>query len=990
MLSETRGMMVSDTFESAVLFELRLLREASARIEQQLAAGGGSPSHLPDEGASPSGAGAVVGAKSNASLLGCASTAGALPPIVVAARSAASITSVGGMESNGTRPQRRRSLRQQVIDTSSRSEGFASRITEMTCSASEASQSLAPQSRGRFVAWSLPLGWPTVVKMRTEMHDEEALSPSATVVRRFANNMNMKSMAEVPVENSRTAANSRTTARRSKSRYAINPNSRFHMAYSLSSLVILFFDLTVLPFVLAWEVEFTGALYVSAWMTPVFWTFDIWINFVTAIYKDGDVVTDLLEIARAYGKSWFVPDALVVLCDWVSLILGELLDSADTSRSLKMLRFCKMGRLLRIVGVMRMLRVVRILEEFAALYLTEGYRLMFRMFSLTVSILWTAHLLACFWYAVGRVAPTDTGMRWTTASPVRGADGFVDFHDSPVMYQYMIAFHWASGQIALGSIDIMPTNSIERVVFVLTMMIGFLFGSTLVSMLSAAMMDYQMMQKDITLKLRLLRQYLRQNEVPALVSVLVQKQVEQRLQERERLAENDVCALGLLSVALRAQLRFEIQRPHITRHPLFRLWTGMDERLMHRTCMKAVGFLSLRPRDDLFAPGVLASSAYALVSGQLSYVQCPDSSPVINETVSTVDPGHWVCEVALWVEWTHVGKAESLAECQLLVIDAAALSESLNQDFIVKGITVEYCRQYHKRVKAACPPHAPWPTDLEVPFTDYCDLVVSMAKQVQVAIGREAVSQMSAQRYGRATEQLKAEVDASKSIVVVTGAGSIIRVVSLVVLRAVQPDGRIFMQVGKWDNSEVKSALQLPGAKQEAEELVSETLERMFSTKLTLLQDKLEFLGTARENEEKESKEFGVQTRYLRAICSARLLPDAKLDAPVCEAKDWESFDNMDEVVTHRATAVGSSLRQVLRILQGSDVFAVPTGKQTGNLYAWLPPERLSTLSTTNGEKILRSWLSGLFLPTFSNSDDADAFSDSSEFDSERHLHVIL
>lgn len=91
---------------------------------------------------------------------------------------------------------------------------------------------------------------------------------------------------------------------------------------------------------------------------------------------------------RAYCRCWFFPDAVVVLCDWLSLILGEILESGDTSRSLKMLRFSKMGRLLRIVGVMRMLRVVRIMEEFAAVYITEGYRLMFRMVNLTISILW--------------------------------------------------------------------------------------------------------------------------------------------------------------------------------------------------------------------------------------------------------------------------------------------------------------------------------------------------------------------------------------------------------------------------------------------------------------------------------------------------------------------------------------------------------------------------------------------------------------------------
>lgn len=54
----------------------------------------------------------------------------------------------------------------------------------------------------------------------------------------------------------------------------------------------------VLPYVLAWEVEFTGMLYVTAWITPVFWSFDIAINFFTGIYKDGEVSLNLEDIAR--------------------------------------------------------------------------------------------------------------------------------------------------------------------------------------------------------------------------------------------------------------------------------------------------------------------------------------------------------------------------------------------------------------------------------------------------------------------------------------------------------------------------------------------------------------------------------------------------------------------------------------------------------------------------------------------------------------------
>lgn len=59
-----------------------------------------------------------------------------------------------------------------------------------------------------------------------------------------------------------------------------------------------------------------------------------------------------------------------------------------------------------------------------------------------------------------------------------------------------VALHWAVGQIALGAIDTVPQNSAERLIWVMATLVGFIFGSTLVSSLSAAMINFQMSKKD--------------------------------------------------------------------------------------------------------------------------------------------------------------------------------------------------------------------------------------------------------------------------------------------------------------------------------------------------------------------------------------------------------------------------------------------------------------------------------------------------------------
>jgi len=530
------------------------------------------------------------------------------------------------------------------------------------------------------------------------------------------------------------------------------------------------------------------------------------------------------------------------------------------------------------------------------------------------------------------------------------------------MYQYFVSLHWAAGQITLGAIDIMPTNSCERAFFVVSMFCGFFFGSTLVSMLSAAMMDYRMMQKDKTMKLRQLRRYLQENEVNSGIAVRVQKQVEQRLSLTECLSEEDVAVLHLLSTTLRSQLRFEIVSPNLTRHPLFRLWTTMDAMLMQRVCAQAVQFLNLRPKDDLFTAGTVSPCAYVLVNGKMVYSQYPDSSPVPKATSEEADVGQWFCEAALWVEWTHVGKAEAGTSCKLLCIDGASLFVHLQQDFIVRGVAVEYGRQFCKRVASAGPPHAVWPTDLQVPFTDFCELVVSMDKHVQQTIGRVALGQMHAQRAKGDIEKLREEVEASEAIVVISGTGALTRVVSLVVLRATDGNGSVFMQVGKWNGVEFHRAFLLPGIKQEANEHVGETLERMFATKLSCLREGVELCGFQRETEEKESKEHGVQTKYIRSICNAQVL--TRVDATICHAQMRASVVmHSTETVGRSRTLLDANQKQIVAQLQATTVYAVPADDGTGVLYAWVPEGLIEPLGSASGERALGQFLAAVEWP---------------------------
>merc|ERR1712176_1467394 len=102
---------------------------------------------------------------------------------------------------------------------------------------------------------------------------------------------------------------------------------------------------------------------------------------------------------------------------------------------------------------------------------------------------------------------------------------------------------------------------------------------------------------------------------------------------------------------------------------------------------------------------------------------------------------------------------------------------------------------------SAIPPHAIWPNDLHVPLADFGDLVGALTEDMQEVIGMDA---LKAYKWKKGMAQnghqnLRNEIKKGKSLVILTGAGEVERVVSVVALRVERPDDHIFVQLAKWE-----------------------------------------------------------------------------------------------------------------------------------------------------------------------------------------------
>jgi len=702
----------------------------------------------------------------------------------------------------------------------------------------------------------------------------------------------------------------------------LDPNSHFRVLLDLCSVLVLLYDLTILPVMLAWEVSFTGFHTTFQFASNVYWSFDLVINFLTGFDHEGEAVTALKPAMRHYLTHMFLLDLILVLVGWSSMLMDSL------GRGGIMLRFAKLSRGMRIFGLFRLVRLSRFFEEFIERSLSESIRLRIQVALVFLGIVWITHLLCCGWMAMGTLFARDPDLNWLVA------DFGVVYGDLGGQDQYFAAFHWAIAQVTLGGTDIAPLSSEERLYNIACLMLGLLCSITLVSSLSTMMIDSRMSEKEQKTKMKTLRKYLRQAHLDARIIVKVQRQVVSRLKPKMRVSEDEVPALALLSRPLRQELFYQVSKPHLDEHPLFHLWQQLDTGILRRVCDEAISSRFLMSEDQLFSAGTTGDEAYCLTEGSITYTQEPDFA--LEPSRTTLDEGTWFCEATIWSEWIHVGDMDAVTHSGVLEIACDVLLEMLlGKGSLAEEITREYGVLFHKRVVAAKPPNADWPTDLSVPYSSFSDLVANMAFDTQVFVGNTYLDRLQGTSFLRRAkltrldtelDRLRDEVNKGVSIVVMNQKGEIQRIASVGVVKIDNKSGDILAQIAKWDEETEawEPQCKLPGLKQERGETSAEVFRRIMQTKLTPIVDSVVLLKTYQEETWHQSRTYGVSTKYLRTVC-------------VC------SLRNGMEGVAERQ----------------EDRDAYQCGQ---SLFAWLKPDEFDELQdeSVQGNKIFEEWLSEL------------------------------
>jgi len=431
----------------------------------------------------------------------------------------------------------------------------------------------------------------------------------------------------------------------------LHPTGSFAVTWSAIFMAILLYEVLVWPLT-AYPIPNEGFLTLMSWIGIIFWTSDLFISMLMGYQtKSGEFVLSARLVIKHYAKTWFIPDLVVIILDWVTIIVD---DPSGTSFS-----FIKAGKMIRSLRIMRALRFLRLhkvrtLFRIVEQQISSEYVLILSSIMVNLlAILVCSHFIGCLWYWVGTQEHDKSWVKMYLSGKTW-------------RYSYLTSYHWALTQFTPGSMDVQPQNTLERCFANVILMMGLILFSSIVSSITNATNRLRTLHSTYTTQMWQLRKFFRQESISASLLIRVTKYVDTVIAPRfDRVNMHDVVLLKLLPHSIHSEVISEIYDKHFSLHPFFAAYSVLDSTGMH-SIYKNLTQIALADNDMLFSPGQKASSMYCIITGNFEYSL---RLPHVDQPIS-VCPGMWCSEAALWTHWLHQGVMQSTMAADIVAIGA--------------------------------------------------------------------------------------------------------------------------------------------------------------------------------------------------------------------------------------------------------------------------------------------------------------------------------
>jgi len=440
----------------------------------------------------------------------------------------------------------------------------------------------------------------------------------------------------------------------------LHPFTRYRMMWDIMGMAICLHDVSMLP---AQVFEFPQG-YIDfrlgyEWLSCVFWTIDIMLNFSTGfISSEGLLEMRKDKVAEHYVRTWFVPDFIITISDWCFLIIsvsssGVLRVGKAASRSLRAMRLLRMPKLNasfnQMLGAMN----------------SESLSIVAGIAKFLLILILVTHYVACAWYWLAD--REDRAISWR--------DRYLHSDDSDV-YAYFTSMHWALTQFTPASMEVVPVNVHERFFTCIVIIVALVVFSSFVSSITQAMTRLRETHSRKLGQELLMRKYFSEFQIPRELAARCKHfMVQHQRMANKRIKETDIPVMLLLPKSVREELRYEAFNPWLKSHPFFALYIQICPVGMRQICNNALDEVSMLPLEEIFWNGQSVNRMIFVRIGLVTYCHRGHLTSR-GHIISPIElrKGQWACEETLWSKASRVDGPfrASSAGCELITILPAA------------------------------------------------------------------------------------------------------------------------------------------------------------------------------------------------------------------------------------------------------------------------------------------------------------------------------
>ncbi|CAJ1345915.1 unnamed protein product [Effrenium voratum] len=426
--------------------------------------------------------------------------------------------------------------------------------------------------------------------------------------------------------------------------WILNPDSSIRVAWDLGSLVMVLYDMVMIP-MQAYSLPENAFLTMMEWTTRLFWTFDIFCSCCTGVVMaDGAVEYNLKTILKRYAKTWLALDLVIVCSDWSEVIFS--------SSGVAMLSFARVTRIIRIVRLLRLVRMQEIMANVTERIQSETLGPLVQVSKVTIVLLTISHFTGCLWFALGARDVTESTWVKNQGYTALGVDA-----------QYLASLHWALAQFSGGMDEIYPMNPLERLFAVAIGGTIFVIALVMLGVFTSGLTQQYIIGGSGARQLATLKRYLKQNNVSKVITKRVCRNAKHAISGD--LTPESVELLHVISEPLKVELAFDMYSQVLMWHPFCLELLQDNSPIMRPICHRAMSMLLLSSTDIIFNLGEEPAEPkmYIVVSGQLEYMDSYGE-------VAQVGERRYLAEAVLWTNWKHRGTLTAISDVKVAMLDA--------------------------------------------------------------------------------------------------------------------------------------------------------------------------------------------------------------------------------------------------------------------------------------------------------------------------------